>query len=238
MKKIKILIGSLLIATLMTGCASKKNNNITIVGSTAMQPMIEMAAEEFQHHSKVRITVQGGGSGTGLSQVQAGAVAVGNSDIFAQQQPGIKAEKLQDNKVAVVGIAPVVNKKVGIDNLSMDQLKGIFTGKYTNWKQVGGKNQKIIVINRAQGSGTRKAFEIFEKGIPPHPFPLSIDLGTLTGDLGCFPFDYGSISYLAFPYLNKDVQKLSIDNVKPNAKNVKIMIGKFGHMNICIQRKR
>lgn len=50
MKKIKILIGSLLIATLMTGCASKKNNNITIVGSTAMQPMIEMAAEEFQHH--------------------------------------------------------------------------------------------------------------------------------------------------------------------------------------------
>ena len=60
MKKIKILIGSLLIATLMTGCASKKNNNITIVGSTAMQPMIEMAAEEFQHHSKVRITVQGG----------------------------------------------------------------------------------------------------------------------------------------------------------------------------------
>ena len=76
MKKIKILIGSLLIATLMTGCASKKNNNITIVGSTAMQPMIEMAAEEFQHHSKVRITVQGGGSGTGLSQVQAGAVAI------------------------------------------------------------------------------------------------------------------------------------------------------------------
>lgn len=142
MKKIKILIGSLLIATLMTGCASKKNNNITIVASTAMQPMIEMAAEEFQHHSKVRITVQGGGSGTGLSQVQAGAVAIGNSDIFAQQQPGIKAEKLQDNKVAVVSIAPVVNKKVGIDNLSMEQLKGIFTGKYTNWKQVGGKKSK------------------------------------------------------------------------------------------------
>ena len=92
MKKIKIIIGSLIIAILMTGCTSKKNqNNVTIVGSTAMQPMIEMAAEEFQHHSKVRITVQGGGSGTGLSQVQAGAVAIGNSDIFAQQQPGIKA---------------------------------------------------------------------------------------------------------------------------------------------------
>lgn len=218
MKKIKILIGSLLIATLMTGCASKKNNNITIVGSTAMQPMIEMAAEEFQHHSKVRITVQGGGSGTGLSQVQAGAVAIGNSDIFAQQQPGIKAEKLQDNKVAVVGIAPVVNKKVGIDNLSMDQLKGIFTGKYTNWKQVGGKNQKIIVINRAQGSRTRKAFESdVLKGESAIKAQEQDSSGTVQKMIAATP---GSISYLAFPYLNKDVQKLSIDNVKPNAKNV------------------
>src|SRR5699024_8078443 len=218
MKKIKILIGSLLIATLMTGCASKKNNNITIVGSTAMQPMIEMAAEEFQHHSKVRITVQGGGSGTGLSQVQAGAVAIGNSDIFAQQQPGIKAEKLQDNKVAVVGIAPVVNKKVGIDNLSMDQLKGIITGKYTNWKQVGGKNQKIIVINRDQGSGTRKAFESdVLKGESAIKAQEQDSSGTVQKMIAATP---GSISYLAFPYLNKDVQKLSIDNVKPNAKNV------------------
>src|SRR5699024_8543674 len=144
MKKIKILIGSLLIATLMTGCASKKNNNITIVGSTAIQPMIEMAAEEFQHHSKVRITVQGGGSGTGLSQVQAGAVAIGKSDILEQQQPGIKAEKLQDNKVAVVGIAPVVNKKVGIDNLSMDQLKGIFTGNILTGNRLEEKIKKSL----------------------------------------------------------------------------------------------
>ena len=218
MKKIKILIGSLLIATLMTGCASKKNNNITIVGSTAMQPMIEMAAEEFQHHSKVRITVQGGGSGTGLSQVQAGAVAIGNSDIFAQQQPGIKAEKLQDNKVAVVGIAPVVNKKVGIDNLSMEQLKGIFTGKYTNWKQVGGKNQKIIVINRAQGSGTRKAFESDvlkgESAIKAQEQDSSGMVRQIVADTP------GAISYVAFSYVSDDVDTLNVNGVEPTDENV------------------
>ena len=218
MKKIKILIGSLLIATLMTGCASKKNNNITIVGSTAMQPMIEMAAEEFQHHSKVRITVQGGGSGTGLSQVQAGAVAIGNSDIFAQQQPGIKAEKLQDNKVAVVGIAPVVNKKVGIDNLSMDQLKGIFTGKYTNWKQLGGKDQEIIVINRAQGSGTRAAFE--GKVLPKQKALNAQEQessGTVAKMVAATP---GAISYVAFSYFKDNVTALAVNGVKPTDQNV------------------
>src|SRR5699024_8875643 len=112
----------------------------------------------------------------------------------------------------------VVNKKVGIDNLSMDQLKGIFTGKYTNWKQVGGKNQKIIVINRAQGSGTRKAFESdVLKGESAIKAQEQDSSGTVQKMIAATP---GFISYLAFPYLNKDVQKLSIDKVKPNAKNV------------------
>ena len=100
----------------------------------------------------------------------------------------------------------------------MDQLKGIFTGKYTNWKQVGGKNQKIIVINRAQGSGTRKAFESdVLKGESAIKAQEQDSSGTVQKMIAATP---GSISYLAFPYLNKDVQKLSIDNVKPNAKNV------------------
>ncbi len=162
-----------LVGLLLAGCSSAsssktksssssassatKTTKVTAVGSTALQPLVEQAATNYQKTNKnANITVQGGGSGTGLSQVQQGAVQIGNSDIFAAQQSGIKAKNLTDHQVAVVGMAPVVNKDVGVTNVSMSQLRDIFTGKITNWKTLGGKNQKKSVSSighRAVGLG-------------------------------------------------------------------------------------
>lgn len=230
-----IKLGLLLTSSLIiTGCSRSQSEtkDITIVGSTAMQPMIEMAAEEYQQtQTKTQLTVQGGGSGTGLSQVQSGAVTIGNSDIFAKQQPGIKADKLIDHQVAVVGIAPVINKEAGIKNLTLKQLQGVFTGKYKNWKQVGGKDVPIIVINRAQGSGTRFSFEAdVLDGKDAINAQEQESSGTVQKMVQATP---GSISYLSFSYLNKDTVPVMIDGVKPTPKNVvdnKWKIWAYQHM--------
>ncbi|MTV81700.1 phosphate ABC transporter substrate-binding protein PstS family protein [Secundilactobacillus folii] len=240
------LVAFSLAGLLLGGCSSnssKKSSSssepkaakvtkITAVGSTALQPLVEQAAQDYQASNKnVNLTVQGGGSGTGLSQVQQGAVQIGNSDIFAEQSSGIKASQLVDHKVAVVGMTPVVNPQTGVTNVSMAQLRDIFTGKITNWKQVGGKDQKISVINRAQGSGTRATFEAAvlegKKAVTSQEQDSN---GTVQKLVSSTP---GAISYLAFSYVNNKVKALSINNVKPTDSNVtdnKWTIWSYEHM--------
>jgi len=195
------------------------SGKIVAVGSTALQPLVEQAAKQYQEkNTGVDITVQGGGSGAGLSQVAAGSVTIGNSDIFAQEKSGVDAGALVDHQVAVVGIAPVVHKDTGVKNVSSKQLLDIFTGKITNWKEVGGKDQPIVLINRAQGSGTRATFEKW--GLKTDKVKTAQEQdssGTVQKMVASTP---GAISYLAFSYIKSDVTALSIDHVTPTDKNV------------------
>ena len=218
--KIAAVCGLLAILIGLTGCANNNSNKITVVGSSAMQLLAEQAGNDYRlSHPDSNIVGQGGGSGTGLSQVQAGAVEIGTSDVFAETQKGIDAKKLQNHLVAVVGIVPIVNKSAGVSNLSKQQLSDIFTGKITNWKQVGGKNQTITVINRSKGSGTRGTFEgLVLNGKKPIQAQEQDSNGTVRKIVSSTP---GTISYISFPYANdENIQKLSIDGIKPTNKNV------------------
>ena len=218
--KIAAVCGLLAILIGLTVCANNNSNKITVVGSSAMQLLAEQAGNDYRlSHPDSNIVVQGGGSGTGLSQVQAGAVEIGTSDVFAETQKGIDAKKLQNHLVAVVGIVPIVNKSAGVSNLSKQQLSDIFTGKITNWKQVGGKNQTITVINRSKGSGTRGTFEgLVLNGKKPIQAQEQDSNGTVRKIVSSTP---GTISYISFPYANdENIQKLSIDGIKPTNKNV------------------
>lgn len=199
--------------------AAPTNSKIVAVGSTALQPLAEQAAEQYKaKHQDADITVQGGGSGAGLSQVASGAVTIGNSDVFAAQQQGIDAKKLVDHQVAVVGIAPIANKDVGVRNLTRGQLVDIFTGKVSNWHQVGGKNQAIVLINRTSGSGTRMTFEnLALKTTKVKNAQEQDSNGTVYQMVKKTP---GAISYIAFSYLKSGVQALSLDGVAPTEKNV------------------
>ncbi|WEV50680.1 phosphate ABC transporter substrate-binding protein [Lactobacillus sp. ESL0731] len=215
----KLMALILLLPIFLVGC-SKDRNKITIVGSSALQPLVEQAGNDYHlTNPDSNIIVQGGGSGTGLSQVQAGAVQIGTADVFADTQKGIDAAKLHDFQVAVVGIVPIVNKGIGINNLSSKQLMEIFTGKITNWRQVGGKNLQIIVINRSRGSGTRTTFEdLILKGKDAINSQEQDSNGTVKKIVSSTP---GTISYISFPYANDpNIQKLSIDHIRPTNQNI------------------
>lgn len=243
-KSIKFGIAALLITGVLAGCGKSNNTakensgntdtqqqsysgTITLAGSTALQPLAEEAANEFMaKYPNVSITVQGGGSGTGVNQVAAGAVQIGNSDVPSAEklEDKSKAGELVDHKVAGIAFAIVVNKDVNVDSLTLKQIQDIFTGKITNWKDVGGNDEKINVINRPASSGTRATFEkTVMKGAK-----INEAIGTVQDSNGAVEQAInstpGSISYVAMSYLigeKKNLKTLKIDGVEPTVENIK-----------------
>lgn len=240
MKK-KIFIALMASVSLFTlaACGSG-NKQVTAGGSTALQPMVEHASMSYMKQNPDEIImVQGGGSGVGLAQVAAGSFQIGNSDIFAEEKSGIAVDKIIDHKVAVIGFAPIINRKLKVKNLSQQELIDIFTGKITNWKEVGGQDQKITVIGRTAGSGTRVNFDKYAlNGATEMNGPTQDASGSVVQLVGQTP---GAISYVAFSYTDKPgVKAVNVDGVAPTYDNVKTnawKIWSYEHMYTNKSRK-
>ncbi|NGZ74770.1 phosphate ABC transporter substrate-binding protein [Saccharibacillus alkalitolerans] len=198
------------------------SGEILAVGSTALQPLVDQVGQKFMtENAEVTVQVQGGGSGTGLTQVSEGAANIGNSDVFAEEKlEADKAAELVDHQVAVVAMATVVNKDTGVTNLTKQQLLDVFSGKVTNWKDVGGADQKITIVNRPSSSGTRATFEKYALGEKVENVAGSIEQDS-SGTVKQIVADTkGAVGYLAFSYLDDTVTALSYDGVEPTEENV------------------
>lgn len=195
--------------------------SITAAGSTALLPLVKQAAVDYQaKHPDVKISVSGGGSRVGITQAAQKAVDLGDSDIPAENQPS-----LVDHQVAVVSFGVVVNPKAGVKNLTTQQIRDIFSGKVTNFKQAGGADQAITIINRPRSSGTRAVFvKNVMGGQEPSESGLTQDSsGTVATMVAQTP---GAISYLAMGYVKSGQQvAVSINGVTPS--DVNVTTGKY-----------
>lgn len=200
-------------------------DSITASGSSALLPLAKDAADAFKEKNpNVSITINGGGSGTGLKQVAEGAVDIGNSDVAAEDKlEADLAKDLVDHKVCVIAMAPVVNKEMAeeVSSLTKEQLIDVFTGKVTNWKDVGGPDEEIVLITRPKTSGTRALFGEFALDGNEEASNQSLetdDSGTL---LETVSSQKGAIGYVALSYLinNDKVSAMAIDGVEPTLEN-------------------
>jgi len=196
-------------------------------GSTALQPLAEAANEGFKKKfPNAQVQIQGGGSGTGLSSVANGSFGIGMSDVYAESASDIPADQLVDHKVAVVAMTAAINKDAGVTNLSQDDLIKVFTGKVTNWKDVGGKDVKITLVNRPDGSGTRATFDEYAlKGATP---AKGIEQDANDTVKKIISTTKGAVGYLALSYFDSSddsIVAMSLDGVKPTVDNV--INGKF-----------
>lgn len=211
--------------------------SVTASGSSALLPLAQAAADMFmEKNPDSSIVVNGGGSGTGLKQVADAAVDIGNSDVFAEEKlDASAAQGLVDHKVCTVTMAPVVNKELGVDDLTTQQLVDIFTGKITNWKDVGGPDMDIMLVTRPTSSGTRALFKTWALGGVEEASNAALetdDSGTL---LETVEGNTGAIGYVALSYLVNDdkVAAVSIDGVAPSLENTyngTYMVWGYEHM--------
>ncbi|OCT11830.1 phosphate-binding protein [Paenibacillus pectinilyticus] len=192
---------------------------VTASGSSALLPLVKQAATEFmEKNPKVTINVTAGGSGVGVKNVSDGTSDIGNSDVEPAAE--FKDKGLVDHQVAIAPFALIVNKDVKVDNVTKAQAADIYTGKVTNWKEVGGADAKIVLVHRPDSSGSRtlvKNIILDGKDFSKEGIVQENSGAMKTAVVG----QSGSIGYVDTPYIDDTVKALKIDGVAFSEENIK-----------------
>ncbi len=205
--------------------SSDLSGQIQVAGSTTVQPLAEVLAEAFMSdHPNVTIEIQGGGSSVGVTSAGEGTVNIGNASRNVKESEFAAFPDLEVFVIAYDGIAMVTHPDLDLPSLSIDQVKAIFSGEITNYAEVGGPAEEIVVVSREEGSGTRAAFEELVMEYGENPGEISEDAllqqsnGQVRTTVSTTP---NAIGYISFGFLDASTNPLSIDGVEPSVSNVK-----------------
>jgi phosphate transport system substrate-binding protein len=225
LKKIGLaVLASLVVIFPLTTDIFAADKTITMQGSTTVLPIAQRTAEVFmERHPDVKISVQGGGSGIGIAAIVDGTCDIGDASRAMKEQElreaTSKGKDPKANVIAMDGIAVVVHPSNKVSALTKEQVKDIFTGKISNWSQVGGSQEKIVVVSRDTTSGTFECFNELacEKAKVRPDALMQVSNQAVASTVAKTP---GAIGYVGIGYLSSQIKALKLDGVMPSKENV------------------
>lgn len=227
---------ALLIAAplLCAGCSIWGTDVVRVSGSTTLLPLVQEGADRFMDmHGEKTVLVQGGGSSVGIAQVKEGIVDIANSS--RDLKPEEEDARLKDYPIALDVIVLVAHPEVTVNDLTREQAKDIFTGKVTNWRELGGPDKTILVVVRDRASGTREMFDkeaLDDEEVVGSAIESNSN-GIVRETIAATP---NSIGYVSIGYVNSSIKPLSYDGVAATNDSVldgSYKLSRYLHMLTC-----
>ncbi len=216
-KSICIVAAAILLLVSLVGCAGSQGGTVSTDGSTSMSKVIGALGEAYEKSTGVKVTYNPTGSGTGIKAVQDGRCDIGLSSRSLKAEE--KEAGLKETVLAYDGIAVIVHPNNPVADLTLEQIADIYTGKITNWKELGGDDLEIVVIGREANSGTRSGFEeiVGVEDACQYRQELSSN-GDVIATVGGNP---NAIGYASLATIKDSVKAVRVDGVEPSDETVK-----------------
>lgn len=197
--------------------SSDLSGAISLAGSTSMEKLCEALSESFmEKYPNISVTVEYTGSGAGLESLAAGSVDIGNASRHLKEEE--TSAGAVENVVAIDGIAVITDKDNEVTDVSAEDLAKIYQGEITNWSELGGQDEAIVVIGREAGSGTRDAFEELLDVADACQYAQELDsTGGVLAKVAATP---GAIGYVSLDVVDDTIQTVSLDGVAPTEENI------------------
>jgi len=207
----------ILLIGITISCGGKSDAHVIVAGSTSVQPYIELLAEEYMLlYPEKNIDIQGGGSSAGITAAETGTADIGMSSRYLRRSE----EELWSVEIARDGLAVIVHPNNPVTDLTLEQIRGIYTAGITNWSEIGGRQARIHIIAREEGSGTRTAFEDMVMSDIQRITPRAIIQDSNGAVRQLVAGDINSIGFISLGLVDNTVKAIKLNGIAATRENV------------------